>query len=542
MPTPSTLRRALFLLAKQTRRRVRLGSARGEQQSLFGRASAAASGAPQQLVHVRQHVAHDAHGVHVVAAHDQHRARAAQRAQEDPAERFSTRGLAKLRDAVAAAHHPDVRARLRRGLELVERQTTHEAAARQLGQQLDGIRTADGNLTQAAPVKLLQEAGERLASALRRDREAWETASIAAAVEEQRGKLKDRANLHPLYSPLGAPRPGERGYQPDTVPVPDALDGREPAEVAATLLGNAMDLYEDPDVGTWMADGGDESEYFKTAEELDEEADGGAWGRADLPDLLGVPMRGPDGRPWDRIRRLGIAESTFALAAQVRGDDFTTSWRDWPELRRSPFQLPRELAELVIEDALQPERVENPAPRIVVLDKAEASNFIAQHHSKLEVPNMRGVMFTIGLKVGGRLVAVATAGAPGGRWTDPHRILDVTRITSDRSYKGASSALMARLMELVDRARRPGAVGPNVVVTYSLLSEAGTTYRALKEKGLRPVEIVKEKGAGGSRSGEDASLKAVRKLRWEYGPGARPADWSLLEQVGEATATAAGSA
>lgn len=526
-----SLRSALLVLTKHRTARARRAGA--TQQPLFGSAPAAG----QQLVQVREHLAHDKSGVHVVAAHLERRPAA--RPPEDPAQRFSTRGLAKLRDAIAEAHHPDVAARLRRSLAAVDRETSHEGAARQLGRELDALSAPSANPTGAAPVGLVQAAGERLAAALRRDREAWERVHIAAGVEQQREKFKDRANLHPLYSPIGAPRPGERGYQPETVPVPGALDDRAPAEVASTLLNNALDLYEDPDVGMWMAEGGDDDGYYWTSEELDQEAEGAGWSRADLPDLLGVPMRGPDGRPWDRVRRLGIAESTFALAAQVRGDDFTSSWRAWPELRRAPSQLPRELAEAVIEDALQPERIDNPAPRIVVVSKEEAGDFVARHHSKLEVPNMRGVIFTIGLRVGGRLAAVALANTPSGRWEDPHRVLDVTRIASDRSFKGASSALMARLMELVDRARRPGAVGPNVVVTYSLLSEAGTTYRALKEKGLRPVAITRARSGGGARADDDASLKSERKLRWEYGPGAGPADWSLLDEVGPGAQDAA---
>ena len=123
-----------------------------------------------------------------------------------------------------------------------------------------------------------------------------------------------------------------------------------------------------------------------------------------------------------------------------------------------------------------------------------------------------------------RVRALVVHSPGGGPLPRPHRelLLDRFRLHDHR-----------RALELVDRSRRPGAEGPNVLVTYSLVTEAGHTYRALREKGLRPVEIVPGTGGGGSRASDDASQKGVDRLRWEYGPGARAADWALLDKVGQ---------
>lgn len=500
----------LVVLAKATQ---------GQQLGLFDR-----------FVQVREHVRHDATGVHVVHAHAQHHASAQAAAPPSPAAAYVVRGLRALQRASDHARHPDVKRAVLDVHRAVSGTPNPDAAARLLDAKVEALRRAT-----AHPAAQLRVAGDRVAEATRKTWETWKAQVAADEVVARREQLKDRVEMHDLYQPFGSPRPGERGYQPAAARHPKALDGREPAEVATTLLDQALSLYEDPYVGLLLA-GADEGygdDYGYAFDEDDDERTGtvDGWTRWDLPDLFGVPDHDPAGHPYLPEQRLGIVEDALHLAAEMSGE---ADERDWWPGRKLPrgrsWKLPRAIAELVIEDALQPALVDNPTPRIVLVDKDTAAAFIREHHSQLPKMNAKGLMYALGLRVNGRLVAVATAGSPGGRWADPHRVLDVSRIASDSTYKGASSALMARLMELVDRSRRPGAEGPSLLVTYSLASEAGTPYRALRDKGLRPVERTEGKQAGGARPGGTGALEEQPKIRWEYGPGARPARWELLEE------------
>jgi hypothetical protein len=184
------------------------------------------------------------------------------------------------------------------------------------------------------------------------------------------------------------------------------------------------------------------------------------------------------------------------------------------------------LAEALGGDALQ----KDDELRLVNVDIGAACAFIAQHHSQLPTCNRRGVMYSIGVQRGGRLAAVATAGSPTGRWSgervDPRDVLELTRVASDGTVKGAASKLVARLIDLLPGSGRGG--GPTLFVTYQLAGEAGTPYRALKEKGLRPVARLRGRAPGGARAGSTDALAEVDKIRWEAGAAALPADWSLL--------------
>lgn len=178
------------------------------------------------------------------------------------------------------------------------------------------------------------------------------------------------------------------------------------------------------------------------------------------------------------------------------------------------------------------------------IDKEEACDFIARHHSLLPYCNPRGMMYAIGAfwrpdsEYRPRLIAVATAGTPTGRWgggTCPvDGILELTRIASvsgltrqDRRGRtvpvNASSALASRLIDLLPPSGRRGTAGCRFV-TYSVVGERATTYLALVAKGLRPVGMIRGKPAKGG-SGEVARMD---KIVWEAGPAARPPDWSVL--------------
>ena len=185
--------------------------------------------------------------------------------------------------------------------------------------------------------------------------------------------------------------------------------------------------------------------------------------------------------------------------------------------------------------------------RLSMVSKDEARRFIAKHHSAMPKWNHRGVVFTLGVRdTRGRLVAVATANTPTarawrdhpreldtGRTLDAHNVLELTRVASDGTTKGAASMLARRVVALGEKAKRGDPTAPHLVVTYQLASESGTTYRALRDVGLRPVELTRgRKGArraGGEVDENDAAK--LQKLRWEAGPAAMPARWDLLNAM-----------
>lgn len=181
------------------------------------------------------------------------------------------------------------------------------------------------------------------------------------------------------------------------------------------------------------------------------------------------------------------------------------------------------------------------------IEKDQACDFVARHHSLLPYCNPRGMMYAIGAfwrrdgaddRRSRELVAVATAGTPTGRWgpgaCPVDGILELTRIASvsgltrrDRRGRSvpvnASSALASRLIDLLPTSGRRGTAGCRFV-TYSVVGERATTYLALVAKGLRPVGIIRGKPAKGA-AGEVAMMD---KIVWEAGPAARAPDWSVL--------------
>jgi hypothetical protein len=176
------------------------------------------------------------------------------------------------------------------------------------------------------------------------------------------------------------------------------------------------------------------------------------------------------------------------------------------------------------EEALQPAG----RLRLVNVWVEAACALIAEHHSQLPRCNCRGLLFAIGAGLGARLVAVAIAGAPTGQWrrerVNPRDVLELTRVASDRTAKNASSLLVARLVDRLQVSGRVGE-GPALFVTYSLAGEAGTPYRALADKGLRPVAQVKGQAPSGARRGSVEGLAESPKVRWEAGERALPARW-----------------
>jgi hypothetical protein len=112
-------------------------------------------------------------------------------------------------------------------------------------------------------------------------------------------------------------------------------------------------------------------------------------------------------------------------------------------------------------------------------------------------------------------------------------VVEVSRVASDSSVYGSASALVSKAIELLPLSTRYGTKRPGLLVTYSLLSELGTTYKALEDMGLRPVAFVpaKRSQAESSQRGKVSAKADVPKIRWEAGPEAGPADKTLLRLV-----------
>ena len=177
--------------------------------------------------------------------------------------------------------------------------------------------------------------------------------------------------------------------------------------------------------------------------------------------------------------------------------------------------------------------------RIHVIDKDAAFDRVRAWHKELPDVNYRGFLVAVGFRAGGRLRGVGIATHPSGAarsGDDPrqHHVVEVSRIATDDSggkgsVRGASSAIMRWFMRNVGGLVRPQAKQPPLLITYSLLTEVGTTYKSVVDEGLHAVALVVPEGASGARAGSDAGKKDVPKIRWEYGAEARPHKPHLLD-------------
>ena len=111
--------------------------------------------------------------------------------------------------------------------------------------------------------------------------------------------------------------------------------------------------------------------------------------------------------------------------------------------------------------------------RIVPVTKTLARQFVTEHHRHNEAPSPMQVAFAIGLEVGDRLIAVATAGRPVARSVDDGFTLEVNRACVEAgAYPNANSALYGAI------GRAAKALGYRRLVTYTLQSESGVSLRA----------------------------------------------------------------
>jgi len=348
---------------------------------------------------------------------------------------------------------------------------------------------------------------------------------------EEQGKKVEDVHWIDVVGDEGAPKKGEKGYKRPP------WDGRDPAEIGETMIGNAKWMMDDPEFGmAWhwatsrMPDWGEDAEpAFK------------------LEELLHAPYYGKDGKPLSAEEREDMAIWAVEVAMETDEARWSGKFEDLlpVEQRNEDLTAPMWLVNAVAADAIEAHGTYK--PRLVNVSKQEAVDYVNEHHSMLPKANVKGLMYAIGVQVGDRLVAVATVGTPTGRWdraeksrpegheVDRHNVLELTRIASDGSTLGAASMLCARCIRLLDRSKRGTSDRPALFVTYSFEGEKGTTYEALRDMGLRPVEKRMVDKPHGKRKGSTHGRAQIAKIRWEAGRNALPARWDLIEpsrQVG----------
>lgn len=366
---------------------------------------------------------------------------------------------------------------------------------------------------------------------------AWAEANPAEANARYKALSRRAGGLLARHGERGAPAPGERGY---VAPEPACAE-YDPAAIADSTLKTALAYMEEPELSAAFEAAEMELDCPWSAPTDDDDPDD----TFSLEEILAIPWSDCDGKPWRRARRQQIALDVVRLVLETMPDRTsmtTLVLGDYAHggTRAEPagehFAIPWWAALALATDLFAGKRKD----RLVNVSKEEARAFAAQHHSHLPRLNFRGVLYVLGIRRGERLVAIATANTPTGRWDrgsiDPDNVLEVTRIATDGTTRNATSRILARLIDLLPASRRNNTPGPDLLVTYTLVGEPAAPYRALREKGLRPVSFVrgKEQAGGSARQAGNESLGDVPKIRWEAGSGAGPARWDLLERVVDA--------
>jgi 8-oxo-dGTP diphosphatase len=321
-----------------------------------------------------------------------------------------------------------------------------------------------------------------------------------------------------------APKRGEKGFV--ETPLLDRYPWLEES------VARAIQAYEDPDLGPTIG-------LILAEEGLDPDYGGDYELRIDRE--AREPEEGDDEEDWYDAR--SAYWSLADVMEYIGVDEEDTALRIFMAIRET-FQgehdhdlMPEYLKIGIVSDALDEDLPGHGGMRrLVPVSKELAIDFIEKTHSELPKLNVKGLLYAVGVAVGGRLVAVAAANTPGGRWGSkrcpPDGVLDLSRIASDGTEPFASSMLASRIMDLLPRSGRFG-VTACLFSTYSLISEYGTTYLSLANRGLRPASIApgKKKMSGARRSAGDSALAYIDKVRWEYGPAAEPPDWGMMRSI-----------
>lgn len=143
----------------------------------------------------------------------------------------------------------------------------------------------------------------------------------------------------------------------------------------------------------------------------------------------------------------------------------------------------------------------------------EANRFVEEHH-RHNKPT-RGHKFSIACYVGEKLCGVAIAGRPEARRLDDGLTVEICRVCTDGTYNACSILYGAC-------ARVARDMGYKRVITYTLISESGTSLRASGfincgeaggvswDRPSRPREVTQT-----TLYGEERKYSAEKKVRWE---------------------------
>lgn len=151
--------------------------------------------------------------------------------------------------------------------------------------------------------------------------------------------------------------------------------------------------------------------------------------------------------------------------------------------------------------------------RVAPITVKDATRAVRRWHSHHDAP--RGGLFAVSVVDGDDLACVAIVGRPVAQrlGNTTRGIAEVTRVASSGTEHAASMCLAAATrMALAGGYRR--------VVSYTLLGEAGTSYRAA---GWRVTGLVEASQRWHTRPGR-TTMQGGAKVRWETGPDAQPAD------------------
>ena len=151
---------------------------------------------------------------------------------------------------------------------------------------------------------------------------------------------------------------------------------------------------------------------------------------------------------------------------------------------------------------------------IVPITIGDARKWIERHHSHHHAP--LGGLCAVAIAEDERVCCVGMLSHPVARKLHEKRtIAEINRVASDGTAPHAASKAIGAL------SRAAIALGYRRLVSYTLLGEAGTSYRAA---GWWPTSV----GEGGDwkrNDGERApSVQPGAKVRWEFGPDAEKID------------------
>ena len=156
--------------------------------------------------------------------------------------------------------------------------------------------------------------------------------------------------------------------------------------------------------------------------------------------------------------------------------------------------------------------------RVVPITLGAARAHVERHHSHHGAPV--GGLLACAVAHDDRIVCVAILGRPVARKIDDGTTAEVTRLASDGTRHAASMCLAA-----VTRAAI--ALGYRRLVSYTLLGETGTSYRAA---GWRCTGLVQASQGWLSRPGRTI-VQSGGKARWETGPDASREDADALAAI-----------